>query len=42
MVGHLVNVLQFLLNAFGQFKGIGFVAQPFELLDLDAIGLGTA
>ena len=26
MVSHLINALKFLLNAFGQFKGIGVVA----------------
>ena len=41
LVGHLNDALDFLLQAFGQFKGIGLVAQPFKLLSLDRIGLGA-
>ena len=41
MVGHLIDTLKFLFQAFGQCKGIGFVAHPFKLLDFDGIGLGA-
>ena len=41
MVGHLINALKFLLQAFGQLEGIGLVAQPFKLLDFDGISLGA-
>ena len=41
LVSHLKDALKFLLQAFGQFKGIGLVASPFKPLDFDRIGLGT-
>ena len=41
LVSHLKDALKFLLHAFGQLEGIGLVAQPFELLGLDGIGLRT-
>jgi len=41
VVSHLKDALELLLHAFGQFKGIGPLAQPLELLSLEWIGLGA-
>ena len=41
MVSHLIDAVKFLLNAFGQFKGIGTVAQPLEFFGLGPIRLGA-
>ena len=41
MVSHLVDALKFLLNAFGQLKGIGLVAQPLQFFGFGPIRLGA-
>lgn len=42
IVSHLIDALKFLLNAFGQLKGIGLVAQPLKFFGLGPIRLGGA
>jgi hypothetical protein len=39
MVSQLIDALKLLLNAFGQLKGIGPVAQLLKLFGLGGIGL---